>query len=427
MILKTLKITAIALALSTAAVPALAETITFAFTDDDPNYIAMMEKLVDQFETENKDITVDFITAGYAQMMEQLPLQLSVGKGPDVAKITATDLLRYTADLRPYMKDPDCYAKLHGKSLDLIRTPGAADDKIGGYVASQTLNQPFVNVTLFEQAGVPLPAKGATLTEIVDASVKVAKTTGVEIPFTMDRSGHRFAGPAFSYGAHFLKDGQLLFPDDGAKRYIADLYKWTQSGAFPKEMWGAAGGTRYKNMGDEFASGNVVTYLAGNWMVNPFVTKIGDAFDWTAIDPPCGDAGCVPMPGSTFIVAFQHTKAPEAAAKLIEFLGSEKVQRNIAEQFLILPGAQIDNPQYKTDNANAKSSMEAFARNVGNVPEEARTIERTQGASAVYGSIVQRMSQLIVGELTLEETYAQLAADAAEANVEIAKYAAATK
>jgi alpha-1,4-digalacturonate transport system substrate-binding protein len=37
------------------------------------------------------------------------------------------------------------------------------------------------------------------------------------------------------------------------------------------------------------------------------------------------------------------------------------------------------------------------------------------------------MSQLIVGELTLEETYAQLAADAAEANVEIAKYAAATK
>ncbi len=297
MTLKTLKMTAFALALSTAALPAFAETITFAFTDDDPNYVATMEKLVDQFEAENKDITVDFVTAGYAQMMEQLPLQLSVGKGPDVAKITANDLLRYTADLRPYMKDPDGFAKLHGASLDLIRTPGSASDKIGGYVASQTLNQPFVNVTLFEQAGVPLPAKGATLTEIVDASVKVAKATGVEVPFTMDRSGHRFAGPAFSYGAHFLKDGQLIFPDDGAKRYIADFYKWTQSGAFPKEMWGAAGGTRYKSMGDEFANGNVVTYLAGNWMINPFITKIGDAFDWTAIDPPCGDGGCVPMPG----------------------------------------------------------------------------------------------------------------------------------
>ena len=71
--------------------------------------------------------------------------------------------------------------------------------------------------------------------------------------------------------------------------------------------------------------------------------------------------------------------------------------------------------------------MEAFARNVGNVPEEARTIEKTQGASAVYGSIVQRMSQLIVGELSLEDTYAQLAADAKGANVEIAKFAAAAK
>ena len=182
MTLKTLKIIALAFALGTAALPAFAETITFAFTDDDPNYVAMMEKLVDQFEAENKDITVDFVTAGYAQMMEQLPLQLSVGKGPDVAKITANDLLRYTADLRPHMKDPDGFAKLHGKSLDLIRTPGSAPDKIGGYVASQTLNQPFVNVTLFEQAGVPLPAKGATLTEIVDASVKVAKATGTPEP-----------------------------------------------------------------------------------------------------------------------------------------------------------------------------------------------------------------------------------------------------
>jgi alpha-1,4-digalacturonate transport system substrate-binding protein len=38
------------------------------------------------------------------------------------------------------------------------------------------------------------------------------------------------------------------------------------------------------------------------------------------------------------------------------------------------------------------------------------------GDGAVYTAIVQRMSQLIVGELTLDETYDRLAADVAAAD-----------
>jgi hypothetical protein len=38
------------------------------------------------------------------------------------------------------------------------------------------------------------------------------------------------------------------------------------------------------------------------------------------------------------------------------------------------------------------------------------------GAGAVYTAIVQRMSQLIVGELTSDETYDRLAADVAAAD-----------
>jgi alpha-1,4-digalacturonate transport system substrate-binding protein len=324
--------------------------------------------------------------------------------------------MKYTLDLRPYMTDPEGFAALHGDTLDAMRVEGDPEDKIGGFMLSQTLNMPFVNKTLFEQAGVPLPEPGATLEEIVAASVQVAETTGVAIPFTMDRSGHRFSGPAFSYGSHYLVDGKFAFPDEAAKAYIADLYEWTQSGAFPKEMWGAAGGSRYKNMGEEFVNGNVVTYFAGNWMVNPFRNQIGPAFEWTAIDPPCGPGGCVPMPGGTFLAAFKHTDAPEAVAKLVEFLGSEEVVRALAEEFVIIPGAQIENLEYRIDDPSAEAAMSVFTRNVPNVPEEVRVWEKVPGATAIYGAIVQRMSQLIVGELTLEETYERLAADVAEAD-----------
>ncbi|WP_284777977.1 ABC transporter substrate-binding protein [Agrobacterium sp. lyk4-40-TYG-31] len=400
-----------------AAAHAETRTITFLFTDDDQGYVQRMSELSKEFEAANLGVKVNFISSGYDAVSKQLPVQLAVGEGPDVAKITDWQLAPYYLDMRPYMKDPEAYAKLHGVSLDQLRLPNINDPKsINGYVASQTLNLPFVNKTLFEQAGEPLPSPTAKLSEIVEASARVAKATGVQIPFTMDRSGHRFSGGAFAYGAKYVRDGKFSFPDDATKKYIADVYSWTQNGSFPKEMWGAAGGSQYKSMGDEFVNGNAVTYLAGNWMVNPFQTKIGDAFEWTAINAPCGDAGCYAMPGATAIVGFKRTKYPEDVAHFIEFLGSEKVQREIAENYVILTGAEISNPNYKLTGESAKASMQVFLDNKKNVPQGAREFEKKKGGSAVYQQIVQRMSQLIVGELTLDQTYKVLEDDMAKIN-----------
>ncbi|ARQ14021.1 sugar ABC transporter substrate-binding protein (plasmid) [Rhizobium etli] len=421
--MKTYLSGAFALALATVSLAwsstAMAETktITFLFTDDDQAYVERMEALSKEFETAHPDVKVNFVSSGYDAVAKQLPVQLAVGEGPDIAKITDWQLAPYYLDMRPYMKDPDGFAKLHGDSLNTLRFPGVNDpNSINGYIASQTFNLPFVNKTLFEQANEPLPKPTATLKEIVEASARVAKATGAQIPFTMDRSGHRFSGAAFSYGANYVKDGKFFFPDDAAKRYITDLYNWTKDGSFPKEMWGAAGGTQYKNMGDEFVNGNVVTYLAGNWMVNPFQKKIADSFDWTAISAPCGDAGCYAMPGGTAIVGFKRTKYPEAVAAFIEFLGSEKVQREIAENYVILTGADIKDPQYKLESKNAKDAMAVFLGSRNSVPQAARDLERLKGSSALYQLIVQRMSQLIVGELSLDDTFKAMSADVDKIN-----------
>ncbi|QFI69135.1 ABC transporter substrate-binding protein [Sinorhizobium alkalisoli] len=410
-------VSALVFLVAAGAAQAETKTITFVFTDDDQGYVERMAELSQEFEAAHPDVKVNFVSSGYDAVVKQLPVQLAVGEGPDVAKIADWQLAPYYLDMRPYMKDPEAFAKLHGGSLDQLRLPGINDpNSINGYVASQTLNLPFVNKTLFEQAGEPLPGPKASLKEIVEASARVAKATGVQIPFTMDRSGHRFSGGAFSYGATYVKDGKFSFPDEAAKKYIADLYAWAEDGSFPKEMWGAAGGSQYKNMGDEFVNGNVVTYLAGNWMVNPFQTKIGDGFDWTAINAPCGEAGCFAMPGGTAIVGFKRTKHPEVVAEFIEFLGSEKIQREIAENYVILTGADIKDPQYKLSSEDAKASMAVFLDNKKNVPEAAREFERMKGGTALYQQIVQRMSQLIVGELSLEETYKVLEDDVRKIN-----------
>ncbi|MND58325.1 Bacterial extracellular solute-binding protein [compost metagenome] len=396
-------------------------TITFLFTDDDQGYVQRMAELSKEFETANPGVKVNFVSSGYDAVSKQLPVQLAVGEGPDVAKIADWQLAPFYLDMRPYMKDPEAYAKLHGTSLNRLRLKGINDPQsINGYIASETYNLPFVNKTLFEQAGEPIPGPTAKFSEIVEASARVAKATGVQIPFTMDRSGHRFSGGAFSYGSTYTKDGKFIFPDDGAKKYIADIYSWAQNGSFPKEMWGAAGGSQYKNMGDEFVNGNVVTYLAGNWMVNPFQTKIGDAFEWAALNAPCGDAGCYTMPGATAVVGFKRTKHPQDVAHFIEFLGSEKVQRELAETYVILTGANITDPQYKLKSEDAKAAMKVFLDNSEKVPPAAYEFEQTKGSTALYQHIVQRMSQLIVGELSLEQTYKVLEDDVAKINEALA-------
>lgn len=412
-------VSAVALAALFAS-PALAAgpKITFLFTDDDANYVKRMEELTKEYAAASGN-EVEFVSSGYDAVQKQLPMQLAVGQGPDVAKITDWQLAPFYLDMRPLMKDPDAFAKLHGETLDLLRLPNVNDPaSLNGYVASQTLNLPFVNVTLFKQAGVPLPGPKATLKEIAEASKKVAEATGTQIPFTLDRSGHRFSGGIYAYGGDYLKDGKIAFPDDGAKAYIADLYGFTRTGAFPKEMWGAAGGSAYKNMGDEFVNGHVVTYLAGNWMINPFQTKIGDAFEWRAINAPCGPAGCYTWPGSTAIVGFKHSKNPQAVAGLIEFLGSEKVQRELSEKYAILTGAKIKGRNFQLKDENARESMMVFLANLDKVPKSATAFTKTKGSVMLYQAIVQRMTQLIVGEAGLDDTYKALANDVAKINQE---------
>ncbi|WOI55868.1 ABC transporter substrate-binding protein [Palleronia sp. LCG004] len=396
-------------------------TLTFLYTDDNPQAVERVRELTQQFSDSHDDIDIEFISTGYDAVMRQLPMQLAVGEGPDIAKVADYTLGRYALDLRPYLDDPEAFVDLYGADqLSILRPDDREGDAINGIIWTRTFNLPFVNETLFQQAGVDLPQPGATLQEIVEASVEVAEATGAQIPFTLDRSGHRMAGPLLSAGAEMIDEsGHYTFPDDAARGVIEELYGYTQSGAFPPEMWGAAGGAAYKSMGEEFANANAVTYLAGNWMVGNFADQIGDAFDWTAIQAPCGPAGCVAMPGGTAIIPFEHTDHPEAAAEFMTYLGSEEVQRKLAEEFILIPGANIDGLEYQTDNSSVQDAMQVFNDNRENVPPQALALNIAPGNTAFFNAIVQRMSQLIVGELSLEQTYTQLERDMADINAEL--------
>jgi alpha-1,4-digalacturonate transport system substrate-binding protein len=257
----------------------------------DGNECEVTQDLAKRFEAQNADVKVVIDKVPYKAILEQLPVQLAAGEGPDVARVTDLGgLSKYYLDITPYVKDPKYWEANFGQTLPWMR-PTAGDKGIYGMMTQLTVTGPYVNKTLFEQAKVPLPGPQATWDQWADAARKVAKATQVPYAIAFDRSGHRFAGTAISMGSKFFDAKGNLIVDDGYKAMAKKLYDWNKDGTMPKEIWGGVGGSTYRDAFEEFANGRVVMYLSGSWQIRRMDTQIGKNFDWIAVPNPLRAGG----------------------------------------------------------------------------------------------------------------------------------------
>ncbi|MBP1849727.1 ABC transporter substrate-binding protein [Rhizobium halophytocola] len=377
----------------------------------------VFKDLISRFEKDNPDIHVTVDEVAYSTIKEQLPVQLAAGQGPDIARVTnLKSLSQYWLDLTPYLKDVDFWKKNYGDQLDWMRPDGT--DIIPGFMTQITLTGGFANKTLFEQAGVALPGKDATWDDWVKAAKQVADSQQIPYPFAIDRSGHRITGPAISYGANYIgADGKPAPLDDGAKKYISELVTWTKDGVAEKDVWVSAAGTTYRAAADDFINAQVALYYAGSWQIPNFMTKIGTDFDWVAIGSPCGPAACTGMPGGAGLVAMKSTKNPEDVAKVMDYLASTPIAKEFAERTLFLPSNKevIDGGlDYKTDNPLAKAALDTFVEASKTTAPEAQKLPGWGWSDTYYGALVSRISQVMAGEMSLEDAYTRIDQDIAE-------------
>jgi ABC-type glycerol-3-phosphate transport system substrate-binding protein len=213
----------------------------------DGNEDVVMRDLLDRFEAENPNIKVVMDTIAYDAILENLPIQLAAGEGPDMARVTDLGgLSKFYLDLKPYLSDPAYWEESFGTTLPWLRQPGDTE-AIHGFQTQLTITGPFINRTLFEQAGVPVPSDASdevTWEEWAAAAQEVAEALDIEFPMAMDRSGHRLAGPAISQGAKYFDENGYPAIDDEGFRDMAELFvSWHQDGIMPMEIW--AGTTGY--------------------------------------------------------------------------------------------------------------------------------------------------------------------------------------
>ena len=407
--LTTLLVASAAVALCTHAVAAEIRVACYS----DGNECEVTQDLANRFEAQNPDVKVVIDKVPYKAIVEQLPVQLAAGQGPDIARVTDLGgLSKYYLDITPYLKDPKYWEANFGETLKWMR-PSPTDRGVYGLMTQLTVTGPFVNKTLFEQAKVPLPGAKATWDEWADATRKVAKATQTPFAIAFDRSGHRFAGPAISMGAKIFDARGNLVIDDGFKAMAKKFYDWNKDGTTPKEVWGGVGGNTYKDAFDEFANARVVMYLSGSWQIQRMDKQIGNAFDWIAVPDPCGPAACTGIPGGAAFVALKRTKNPKDVGRFLDYLASEPVYAEYRVRTENIPahaGIAKKGLDYKVSPAS-RAALAVFVGDVSQLSPIAYAIQGYQYNRALFNPTAARLGQAIVGEISFDDAMKRIASD----------------
>ena len=413
--LKLFGTTALALTL---AAPAMAQEIRFMCYSDG-NECEVYDDVLSRFEAANPGVDVIVDVVPYQAILENLPVQLAAGTGPDIAKVTDLGgLNQYYLDLTPHI-DTGYWDESFGGTLGWYRV----GDRQGYYgLHSQlTITGAFANATLFEQAGVAMPGPTATWDDWAAASRAVAEATGTPFPMAIDRSGHRVAGPAISSGAqYFDADGNGSFA--GFDAFAEAFVGWNNDGTFARDVWASQGGATYQDAAQEFINGQLVFYYSGSWQVGRMDSQVGDLFDWQVVGSPCGPAGaCSGMPGGAGIVGFEQTEHPEMVAAVIDYLAQEDIYAEVAARTRNLPahlGVASKGVAFEGASPAAQAALNAFAADLPDVSPIAFAYQGYPMNRAMFGITVERLSQAIVGELSVADAAARMGDDLAAALAE---------
>ena len=390
----------------------------------DGNECEVYDDVLTRFEAENEGVDVIVDVVPYQAILDNLPVQLAAGTGPDLAKVTDLGGLHdYYLDLAPHV-DRAYWEDNFGGTLDWYRG-GPEDEGIYGMHSQLTITGAFANATLFEEAGVEMPGEGATWADWAEASRAVAEATEADFPMAMDRSGHRIAGPAISYGASlFDADGEPILVDEGFEAYVQQFVDWHEDGTMARDVWAGAGGATYQDGAQEFINGELVYYYSGSWQTARMEEQVGDFFDWQVVGSPCGPEGdtCTGMPGGAGIVGFQQTEHPEIVAAVIDFLAQEDVYAEVAARTLNIPahaGVAEAGVEYEGVSEPAAEALNAWAAQVPQISPVAFAYQGYANNRAMFGITVERVSQAIVGEMTVDQAMERARDDLAAAMAEI--------
>lgn len=377
------------------------ETLNYVYFTDGPDEAATRELIAD-FEAEY-DVEVNLEILPFSDLVTSVQARLSGGNAPDVVRLTS--LSEFRADLLPL--DPYLGADYAEEFLEGPRT--AVQDANGQLIAipsDLTLNGPFINVDLFEEAGVDYPEPGDQWSwqELIDAAIEVQEATGTPYAFALDKSGHRVSTILSQYGTALVGPDGLELDADAAEAALEPLVQLMIDDVAPRDFW-IGSGSRYEGANEIFLAQDTPLYLSGNWQVGQFAENA--TFEWAVIPNPC-EAECGGFPGGKFMAAFRESSNPALAAEFIRFMNDTENQATFVSTAGALP-TRVDLSESGVEYpADQQEAMDVFIADLSVTPTNGYEANGNPAFSGSAVQLVEEISQVVVGNKELPEAIADL-------------------
>ena len=401
----------VAILLASAGLSAAQDTVTLRFLCfQDGNECEVYDDLLARSEGYSS-ISVEIDVVAEAEIVERLLAAMEADEPYDIARTADFAALHgHFLDLRPWLGN-ELDTHFRYDYFGALRTDWHSDAKeLHGFPDALDMVAPFVNVSLFEDAGVTLPAAGASWEEWLAALDEVVEATDAAYVLSVDNKDHRLVGPAMSLGAqYFDADGKLTLPDaDGLREFLLILHGLMDDGKTPADTLLGTGKSQ-----EYFVRGETVMYICGSWKAEEVAAQVGDDFDWAIVPNPAGPAGGTGVALATWLVTINHTDEPEAVAKVFEYLLDADVSAEFAARTFTIPAREdlaAGGIDYQTDNETVAAALNAFAREVPNLQDQAIALDLNSLAPVYYEASNTYLRQYFAGELTLDEALAGLRA-----------------
>jgi alpha-1,4-digalacturonate transport system substrate-binding protein len=170
--------------------------------------------------------------------------------------------------MRPTSTTPDYWEANFGPFLDWMRPEGS--DAIPGFMTQLTVTGPFINRTLFDQAGIDVPEGDTTWEEWADVTRRSPQPPARPSPWS-------WTAPATAWPARRSARARSFFDAEGFTRgrrrghapHDAAHDRLARRRHHDPDVWiGSAGAYVAGNL--PFINAQVVLYMSGSWQVGQF-------------------------------------------------------------------------------------------------------------------------------------------------------------
>ena len=348
----------------------------------------------------NVEVEQMYVPSDYATKLQTLA---AAGTLPDLFWTSEAGVKAYyeagmLSDMNGVLEE---YPQLTEDIIDGVLEFGNIDGKQVAFPKDWTSYVMYLNLDLFEEAGVEVPTNDWTVEDYKEIAAELTQKSSdgerVDVYGTaINNYRADWINWMGNFGAEWFKDGKSNLSSPEALEGLSVMYDLVQAGSAPSPGTVSSTGDSEDRL---FVIGKVAMYPSGRWVIPSFRSECD--FEWDAVEMPKGTTRTCPFICSMVCIA-ETSENKDIAANLLSYQMSDEGLALVMESALSLP--VYTDLLANEDYVNTPPSSDAFINSAEYLGNESQIEACLTGLWAEYNSIINAgLSDAFEGVTTIEE------------------------